>query len=276
MVALTLAGAGMPSVAVAAGPKKVTPADADKRRLQVQQSARPLAQSGDHAAAGIAYDNGAAEWGDPVLYLEAADSYLAAADAKRDEAMVDAAVERAKIALDILYFQLDAQADKDFRLVEQSDVPTLVARANSIVDEAEDLRAAIAAEATADPTGETEEPQKKKKPRKPGRAMIIAGASLTAVGGIGLGVGVAGLAIGAVNQNQAEEPTVYGEEYDAVEQKGKRGNVIAIVGLALGGAAAITGIVLIVLGKKKQRKAGGGNAVAVAPTLNGIAISGRF
>src|SRR5688500_2787134 len=58
-----------------AGPKKVTPADAAKKRTEAQALGRDLAGA-DAAAAGMHYDARGAEWGDPVLFLDAADAYL--------------------------------------------------------------------------------------------------------------------------------------------------------------------------------------------------------
>jgi len=283
VVALALPLQMLPAVAIAA-PKKVTPADAAAKRTEAQTLGRDLA-SADPTAAGMHYDAKAAEWGDPVLFLDAADAYLDAAEKGSDIAMAEAGIERARIALDLLYFQLDATADKNFRMVETADIADLIARANIAIDRGEALmeeiaKAAEAATVATTDEGEDEKKKKKKKKRKPGngRGLFIAGAVATAAGS-GLAVmGVAGLAVGAVNQNRAEDPTVYGEEYDAVEAKGRRGNVIAGVGLGLGGALLVSGIVMLVIGKKRMNKAAPAqeNVVMVAPSLNGVAISGRF
>ena len=90
-------------------------------------------------------------------------------------------------------------------------------------------------------------------------------------------MGVAGLAIGAVNQSKADDPTIYGDAYDDVESKGKRGNVLAGVGLGIGAAAIAGGVVLFLLGKRRQKRAAEGDKVVmVSPTLSGLAITGRF
>lgn len=272
----------VPSAATAA-PKKVTPADAAAKRTAAQTTGRDLATA-DPTAAGMHYDAKAAEWGDPVLFLDAADAYLDAAEKGEDIAMAEAGIERARIALDILYFHLDASADKNFRMIETTDIADLIARSNTAIDRGEALMEAIAkaAEAPAVAAVDEDEGKKKKKRKKRapgnGRALVIAGAVATAAGS-GLAVlGVAGLAIGAVNQTKAERNTVYGEEYDLVAAKGRRGNVIAGVGLGLGGALLVTGIVMLVVGKKRRNNAAPAQEsnVAVAPTLNGVAISGRF
>lgn len=280
-----------------AGPKKVTPADAASKRADAQKLGRDLANA-DAAAAGMHYDAKAAEWGDPVLFLDAADAYLNAAERDKEIAMAEAGIERARIALDILYFHLDPASDKNFRMVDTPDIADLISRANLAIDRGEALMETIASGEAAAPVASAEEDKKKKrKKRAPGtgKGLFIAGAATTAVGGAFAVMGVAGLGIGAASQNKAEDPAVYGEEYDLLEEKGKRGNVIAAVGFAIGGAALVGGIVMLVIGKKRMQKAGAGPQeatptqeasarsrsqrrafVRVSPTLNGAAISGRF
>jgi hypothetical protein len=298
-VALAMPLHAVPAVALAspwafAGPKKVTPADAAAKRGDAQKLGRDLA-SADAAAAGMHYDAKAAEWGDPVLFLDAADAYLDAAEKDNEIAMAEAGIERARISLDILYFHLDASADKNFRMVDDTDIADLISRANIAIDRGEKLMESIAGAAQAEPVASTDEAKKKKTKRPPGngKGLYIGGAVATALGAAFTVMGVAGLAIGAVNQRKAEDPTVYGEEYDLVEEKGRRGNVIAAAGLAVGGVLLVGGIVMVIIGKKRMNKAGGpepegqsersarsrlrhNHMVRVAPTLNGLAISGRF
>ncbi|MBC8073408.1 MAG: hypothetical protein IAG13_34125, partial [Deltaproteobacteria bacterium] len=59
---------------------KVTPDDAARKRAEAQVTGRQLVET-DPSAAGVHYDTTASEWGDPVLYLDAADAYYKAADA---------------------------------------------------------------------------------------------------------------------------------------------------------------------------------------------------
>ncbi|MBX7077643.1 MAG: hypothetical protein K1X88_00565 [Nannocystaceae bacterium] len=284
MVAATLALAvplaTTPTFAFAAGPK-VTPEDGARKRAEAQVLGRDLVKA-DPTAAGMHYDSRAAEWGDPVLYLDAADAYIAAAEKDREVPMAEAAMERARIALDLLYFALDPAADKDFRVIETSAVPDLISRANDTVAKAQTLAESLArgdgeAEASAD-AGE-----KKKRDRKPinAKAMFASGAAVTGLGGAVLGLGAVGLILGAVNQSRAEDPTVYGSEYDQVAAKGERANLIAGVGLGLGGALVLGGVAMMVIGKvaaKKQKKQPPEErkTVRIAPALNGVSISGRF
>lgn len=256
----------------------VTPDDAARKRAEAQILGRDLAAA-DPAAAGMHYDNRAAEWGDPVLYLDAADAYLAAADKDGEIPMAEAGIERARIALDLLYFHLDTSIDKNFLMVETGDIPDLISRANATVDRGEKLLEDLAGRGD-EAVASADKPKKEKRERKPikTKAMFISGAVVAALGGAVLGVGAVGLIVGAVNQKKAEDPTVYGTGYDAVEVKGKRGNVIAGVGLGIGGALVLGGAAMIIIAKiaeKKQGKAKEKN-VSFAPSLNGVSISGRF
>lgn len=266
------------------GPKKpsdaVSPADAAAKRAPAQARGQALVAQGQFGAAGIELDNAAAELGDPVLYIDAGEAYLGGARKDRDTELANAAAERGRISLDILYFHLDETADPWFRLVDTSDIPSLIVRAQKLIEDSEALVEEIEAEAVA-----VAEPEEKKK-RKRGKvdreqALRISGAVFTAVGIGFVGLGAVGLGLGAKHQMDAEHPTVYGEEYDAVAAKGRRANMLAYVGLPVGGALLATGIALLVVanrgGKKKKPEE---EQVALTPTFGrgstGMAISGRF
>lgn len=274
---LALGVASVPQTAGAFAGPKVTPEVAGRKRADAQVRGRELTET-DPAGAGVHYDTRASEWGDPVLYLDAADAYLAAAEADREIAMAEAAIERARIALDLLHFQLDAASDKDFRMVETSAVPDLISRAKDTVDRGQTLLEELARGDVDE--GEADAPKREKRERKPiaTRPLFVAGAVVTSVGGALVGVGVVGLIVGGVNQRRAEDPTVYGTEYDDVERKGERGNVIAAVGLGVGGALVLGGAAMMIVAKVAEKKQGKAreNNVSVAPTLNGVTISGRF
>lgn len=254
-----------------------SPEQAATRRAQAQVEGRALVDAGDPAGAGVSYDRAASEKGDPVLFLDAGDAYLKAADEDRDTALAQTAIERAGISMDILYYHLDSQADPDFRLVEASEVPDLISRAQTLISDAEALIEAIEAEA-AEPVA-TAAPEKKKRPKGDGKILKITGLGLASVGGALVVMGFAGLIIGAVNQGRAEDPSVYGEAYDDVESKGQRGNVLAGVGFAVGGAAAIAGVTMYLIGRnraKKKKPANDDKMVRVAPTAGGLVLTGRF
>jgi hypothetical protein len=273
-----------------AGPK-VTPDDAAKKRAEAQITGRQLLEA-DPSAAGVHYDTKASEWGDPILYLDAADAYYKSAEKETDPALAEAGVERARIALDLLFFQLDAAADPTFRLVDTADIPDLITRANNSVKTGEALAAKLRGEGDAAVATADEPKKKEKRKRKPvnADALFKSGIAVAALGGGVLAIGGVGLVLGAVRQNKAEEPSVYGSDYDAIAAKGHRANVMAGVGLGLGGALALGGIAMLVAGHVIQKKQGKraakeqqaalrierSRSFRVAPALNGVAISGRF
>lgn len=271
-----------------AGPK-VTPDDAARKRAEAQVTGRQLVEA-DPSAAGVHYDTKASEWGDPVLYLDAADAYYKAAEKDTDPALAEAGVERARIALDLLFFQLDAAADPTFRMVDTADIPDLISRANNSVKTGEELAARLRGEADA-AVASADEPKKEKRKRKPinTKALFASGVAVTALGGGVLAIGGVGLILGAVRQKKAEDPSVYGSEYDEVAAKGEKANTMAGVGLGLGGVLALGGITMIIIAKVAQKKQKQPpkekaaiarveriNSIRIAPGLNGGAISGRF
>ncbi len=259
---------------------KVKPADAAAQRTPVQAQGKALLDGGDPVSAGIEYDNAASQLGDPILYLDAGEAYLLAADTSRDTDLADAAKERAYISLDILYFHLDSSADKNFRLVEATEIPALIVRAQTLIEDADTMLEAIAEEerlAAEPPTQTDDEPKKK---RKPGRAAKIAGFTMVGAGAVFLGVGAAGLGLGVRHQQTADRPTVYGDEYDDVEAKGKRANLMALIGLPTGAALIGVGVTVLVLSARKNKKKGG-DKYSVVPTFDrrgsgGMAVVGRF
>jgi hypothetical protein len=257
---------------------KITPSDAEAKRVAVQERARSLVAVGEFREAGVAYDEGASQLGDPVLFLDAAEAYLQAAEEERDVGLAQGAIERASTAMDISYFHLDSAADKNFRLVDTEDVPDLIARANQIIARGETLTEDIRREADAPPPPPDRAADKQ---TKPGRIKLISGAALATIGGGLLVMGVAGLGVGAARQKDARDPTVYGEEYDDVERRGKQANVIAGVGLALGAVALGAGVALILSGRKDAAKAKHSDKVVrMGPMFGsgtgGLTLSGRF
>jgi len=265
------------------GPK-MDPKRAEALRISPQQNGKAMVEGGDAAGAGILYDRAASEYGDPILYLDAGDAYVIACESEENVDYCDAATERAAISLDILYFHIDSAADSTFMMVESGDVPDLIARAQTLQQTAAETKDKVL-NPIAEPTAAAEPAKKRKKGN--GKVLKISGIGLASLGGALAVVGVAGLGIGAFNQSRAEDPSVYGDEYDQVEEKGKRGNLIAGLGLGIGGAAAIAGVTLYFIGKRREKKAGTGGdkkekppedepIVRVAPTPTGMAVSGRF
>jgi hypothetical protein len=293
-LALTVGVSALP-VAAQAGPlpstllakkkaKKngLTPEEAAERRASVQQQGRQMVSAGELTAATILYDNAAQSGGDPVLFLDAGDVHLEIAKKDRDLAAAETAKLRAQVAQDILYFLLDSSADPDYRPVANEDVSGLLARAGLLIEKADDTIAEIEAEKEAVVTPESAPKRKKGN----GRGLRIAGIGFMGLGVAGLGLGVAGLTIGLVNQRRVDDDSVYGEEFDEFDAKGRRGNLLAGVGLAVGGVALAVGVTLFVIGRKRGKKAGDSpqepsasireRSLALVPTGRGLALTGRF
>lgn len=267
-------------------PKKdgLTPEQASERRSPVQRQGRQMVQAGELVAATILFDNAAQREGDPILFMDSGDAYLELATNDRDIAAAETAKLRAQVAQDILYFSLDSAADPDYQQVATEDVSGLLARAGVLIDKADDLIAEIEAELEAAVAPEVTPKRKKGN----GRGLRIAGAGLMGLGVAGLGIGVAGLVIGRINQQRVDDPAVYGNEFDGYDTKGQRGNLLAGVGLAVGGVALAAGVTLFIIGRKRGKSSGDAvedssssasartPALALVPTGRGLALTGRF
>lgn len=275
---LVVVALALPTSAHAA--PEMTPAKAREQRAEVEQAAQAMRDKGDLDSAVITLDGRARDTGDPVLFLAAADAFYEVAKRERDVAAAKRAIDRARIAQDILYFHLDSAAYDNVRFVESDEVPALLSQAEERVEASLALIDEIESAQEDDLDAEPIEPEP---PPRPGRGKIIAGAVLTTLG-IGLtGMGFAGLGLGAQAQGDAEDPLVYGEDYDEVEARGKRANAIAISGLTVGGALLVTGVTLIVLGSKQRDRAleaSSSRLPRLSPWVgrhgSGLTISGRF
>lgn len=258
---------------------KFTPEQAADRRMPIQDQGRQMVEAGELTAATILYDGAATEQGDPILFLDAGDAYLEMAIVERDIASAEAAKERAYTAQDILYFHADEASDPDYRLVTEGEITPLLSRANELIGKADDTIAEIEAEQEA----LSAPPPAPEKAKGDGKGLRIAGIGFMALGVAGLGAGAAGLAIGQINQNRVNDDEVYGAEFDDFDARGRRGNLIAGVGLGVGGAALVAGVTLFIIGKRRGKKAGETDdsappppPVAVVPNGRGLSLVGRF
>lgn len=121
-------------------------------------------------------------------------------------------------------------------------------------------------------------------PRDRGKmsAFQIAGYTALACGGLGLGVMGGGMAIAAGAQSDFDSEATQ-DGVDAAERRGKTGNLMAIAGGASAGVFAATGVVLLVLDKRRRDRAGQDTTArlqGVAPLWTGetvgISLGGRF
>jgi len=149
---------------------------------------------------------------------------------------------------------------------------------------------AVSGEGPVDEQGDAvpRESSDSKSVKQPGKALLIAGAATLGTSGIFWGLMFGGMAIGnradadgdvfvdasiaAGNPASASDPTLL-----EIEQRGKRGNRIAIAGGVVATALAGTGVALLVIGLKRrgQRK-----QVAFHPMFGreqvGVGLAGRF
>lgn len=244
-----------------------------------------MRMSGNAAAAGDYLAEEAVRLKDPVLFLDAADAYKLAGEEARDVAPVQKAMEQALVANDMLSFLADDRASNRWQPVSADHREALLSRTDTLIAQCEILIDEINAEQAA-PAEEPVEEQKKRSGK--GIGLIAAGAGLGVVGLAGLGLGVAGLGIGSNAQTQVDDSTVYGPDFDTWDEKGKRGNLLAYVGLPLAAIGLGGGIALIILGVKKRRAAGDdpdtpldeedsfARSLRVSPSTGGAVLSGRF
>lgn len=264
----------------------LTPEQAADRRMPIQDQGMQMIEIGELTAATILFDNAAQTQGDPVLFLDAGEVHLRIASEERDIAAAETAKMRGQTAQDILYFHLDSSSDPDYRLVTNEEASGLLARASQLIDDADTLIAELEAEQEALANPEPAAGRKKGN----GRGLRLAGFGFMGLGVAGLGAGIAGLTIGRINQNRVNDRTVYGTTFDEFDAKGRRGNVIAGVGLAIGGIALATGVTLFIIGNRRQEAAADAPieddeefidseddpSLAIVPTGRGLAITGRF
>lgn len=259
---------------------KLTVEESGEARKAVQERATPMVEEQPKAAAELLADE-ARKLGDPILFLDAAEAYKKAAAKEREIALAEAAMEEARIGLDILYFLQDPRASANWQIIPDFESSIQVSRGRDLLSECEALIEEIEKEKAPAPVAEAA--PREKAPRD-GRGLIAGGSLLTVIGVGGLGMMGAGMAMGVSAQKTVEDPTVVGEEFEEADEKGKRANVITYAGVGVAAVGLIAGVTLLVLGVKKRKayRAGAGPESAfrveplLSPTLTGLGVSGRF
>jgi tetratricopeptide (TPR) repeat protein len=112
------------------------------------------------------------------------------------------------------------------------------------------------------------------------RKMLWAGGTLVGLGGVSLGVMIAGLVIGdAANDIDDFAPHESDEDLEARRiqfDRGRQGNVMAIAGGVLGGIFVVGGSVLIAVGRARGTRGNAQLRPVVSPTFAGMSLRGRF
>jgi len=241
----------------------IAPNVAEGRRAEVQARSSTLMRANHPIEAAEELEHAASAWGDPLLFLAAADIYYAEAQQRRDRDLARRAWVCGSIALDVTYPQLEPTFDPNARSIAAADALTLIRRAQHLQANAQILVNQIAREQLA-AQGDAVLHTKDTDQAKTGRALTIAGATVTSVAGLLLGLGAAGVALGAQHQRAAEQPTIYGDAYDEVARKGTRANILAITGFSAGAALGIAGLTLLAVGRWQSRRGRGFRAGLVA------------
>lgn len=271
----------------------LTPNDAESKREAIRGAAQGDVDSGDYAAAAQTMEDNAAQLGDPISFLEAADLRIRAAEKDRDISQAESAITSAQIAGDIAGFYEDVGAgmqQSGWLVIDPASAGDLSARADSTIERAEALIAEIEAEQAEDaPVAAVGDkaPKANKKPRekKPGLALIAAGSALSVVGAGGVSMAIAGLVISSRKQKEVEDTMLPAEQdrVDELDKEGNRANIIAFVGAGIAVVGFGVGIPLVIVGAKRRKDAKNAPASAhlkLAPKFSrgsaGLALSGRF
>lgn len=272
----------------------VTPQSAADARTPLQTQAKSMHDGGDDVGAANMLMREAQRLKDPVLYLDAADAFLAVAEANADLQWLDGAQQMADIALDMLLFLQDNGGSENWKPVAEEHVGMVLERAQGFEARLQSSKSNIEAQLEAEqaePEGPVAPPK-----AKSGKGLFIAGAALTGVGVLGLGAAGAGMAIGAMAQRDVTDPLVYEQEHEAAEARGRTGNLLAYAGGGLAVVGIGAGVALMVVAKKRDKQrptepnpADSGDTeaadanddaddptVAVIPGFRGLTIKGTF
>ena len=143
----------------------------------------------------------------------------------------------------------------------------------------------VAEEKAKEAAGPSADEQKQAKTSK---ALVISGAAVIGIGAAGaVATGLAfGLQARSLSQqvedinagNNPDELTL--AEVENLDARGRRAEVLQIVGVGVGGGVAVVGAILLAVGLKKRPKADDGAQARLAPMLGfkstGVVLTGRF
>jgi hypothetical protein len=261
----------------------ITPDSANAARFSIEQQGQQLGAAGNHKQAAQLYWQKGVELKDPVLIVDAGESWREHARSQRSVEAAQTAIVQASVALDMLYFLRDGATSSAWQPVAPHHLGPLIERAQTVVSDAQALIAEIedeqrrAAEAANAPV----EQPRKRGPAQPGTGLIIAGSATLVVGLGGGGLAAAGLVLGAQAQTDVEDPLVYEPEHGDAEARGRLANVLAGVGIGVGAVGVGVGVALIVLGVKQRKQAGPSTAAVlpmpmIGPDGGGLGLMGRF
>ncbi|MCY1013089.1 hypothetical protein OV079_47680 [Nannocystis pusilla] len=134
LLAVTLPIATLPLPALAAA--DVTPASASGVRKTVQDRAKPMLSSDPGGAAELLRTE-AKKTGDPILFIDAGEAFLAEGVAERDKTALQQAIEQASIGMDIAAFQQDPRCDPAWQHLDAGEYDREMARGKKVVEDSE-------------------------------------------------------------------------------------------------------------------------------------------
>jgi hypothetical protein len=261
----------------------ITPDSANSARFGIEQQGQQLSASGNHKQAAELYWQKGVELKDPVLIVDAGESWREQARSQRSIEAAQTAIVQASVALDMLYFLRDGATSSAWQPVAPEHLGTLIERAQTVVSDAQALIAEIEAEqrrATEAVNAPVEEPRERG-PAKPGTGLIVGGSAALVIGLGSAGLAAAGLVLGAQAQTDVEDPLVYEPEHSDAQARGRSANLLAGIGIGVGAVGVSVGIALIATGVKKRKQAGPTTAVVlpmpmIGPDGGGLGFVGRF
>jgi hypothetical protein len=260
-------------------------------RATLRAPAQADIAAGRYTRAAKRLERAAIDYGDPVLFLDAADAWLYEARTKHTMEPLRRAERAANIAIDIAMFVEEVShtpSETRWKVVAGGETGRLVERAEVQLEEVEALMKQIrddvsdrvsAAEEVAGEEDDGDAGSLEPYEPKPYRPMMVAGGILLSAGLAGVGVLATGMTLGFLRQREIDDLELPGEDQTAHEitQEGDRANVVAYIGLGLGVVGLGAGIPLLAVGKSRKRATHGESArVRIAPALGGLSLSGRF
>ena len=301
-IAVATAAMGVPAHAATIAPTlpaalvapSLSPDNAEGKRKAIRDAAKEDIEAENYAAAAETLVENAALLGDPVTTMEAAELHIEQAAKDRDTEQCEQAIEVASVALDILHFYDEVAAGETrstWKVIDPADAADMITEAEGIIERAESLIEEIEQEEAAAAAGDGDDGggaaapvDKPPREKKPGTGLLIGGAVATGVGVAGLSMAIAGLVISRSKQKEVEElmRPADDDEIAALDDEGKRANLIAFVGAGIGAVGFAVGVPLLIVGLKKRKEGGttAATSLRVAPaitrTSSGLSLSGRF
>jgi hypothetical protein len=273
----------------------LTPASAEGKREAIRAAVAEDVKGERWEQAADSTESNAAQLGDPLSFRDAAQHRLAQARKDRDIEAANAAIETAKVTLDILHYYdavASGEVESEWLPIDPSQASSMISEVEGIVDEAEELITEIEAEEASGGDGGGGEgaagKSKKKKrdrgPGKPGTLFIALGSAFTVIGVGGVSLAVAGLVISSSKQKEVEG-LMLPEDQDRVDEldaEGSRANKLSYIGAGVAVAGLAVGVPLLVVGimRRKKGNPGASASLRVAPAISrsfgGVSLHGRF